>query len=240
MRMRGEALRPRGIRKGMLATMTSGAIRWIAAPSPGWLKSALLIILLSASLLACSHTPVRVDYVVTGRVVDAQSAAPLEGVRITVHWPKAMPADPRIPPSRQTFTDLNGHYLVFHPTLREGTVAVGFIPTSVDEGNAEGTALTASCPNCRSMSVGVGKGTMDFLTRDAAGKVVIAGSVARGDATIEARPDGTTVVEYELPDIPLELHEERGPPPIPNERAPAKPTPPEPQRTPPQTPSPDA
>ncbi len=190
-----------------------------------------IALLLAAGLLACTHTPVRVDYVITGRVVDAQSAMPLEGVRVSVHWPKAMPSDPKIPPSRQTFTDVNGHYLVFHPTLREGTVAVGFIPTSVDEGSAEGAALTASCPNCRPVSVGIGKKTMDFLTRDSSGKVVIAGSVARSDATIESRSEGTTVVEYELPDIPIEL-QETGPPPIPKDAPPVK------QPTPQPTPAP--
>jgi hypothetical protein len=183
---------------------------------------------------------VRVDYVVGGRVVDAQSAVPLEGVRINVHWPRSMPADPKMPPLRQTFTDLNGRYLVYHPTMREGEVAAGFIPTSVDEGTAEGTALTASCPNCRQVSVGIGKGTMDFLTRDSAGKVVIAGSVARGDPTIESRNDGTTIVQYELPDIPVELSADQTPPPIPAQTPPARsPAPQNPTPAPGPAPVPD-
>jgi hypothetical protein len=187
-------------------------------------------------LLACSHTQVRVDYVIAGRVVDSQTAVPLEGVRVDVHWPKAMPADPKLPASREVFTDMYGRYLVFHPTMRDAKVAVGFIPTSVDEGSALGTALTMSCQNCRTVSVGIGDKTMDFLTRDQSGKVVIAGSTARGEATVEARPDETTVVQYELPDVPIELKDLEGPPPLPPEVPPTKP----PAATPPPAPQPDA
>jgi hypothetical protein len=197
--------------------------------------SAVWCLPLLAGVVACSHAQVRVDYVVAGRVVDSQTAVPLEGVRVNVHWPKAMQADPKAPPSRETITDMYGRYLVFHPTQRDAKMAVGFIPTSVDEGNAIGTALTMSCPNCRTVSVGIGKDTMDFLTRDEAGKVVVGGSTSRSQATIEARPDETTVVQYDLPDIPVELQEPQGPPPIPPETAP---TPPKPSA--PKAPSPDA
>jgi hypothetical protein len=199
--------------------------------APTWLLP------LVGGLLACSHAPVRVDYVISGRVVDAQNAMPLEGVKINAHWPKAMPLDPKLPPLRQTFTDQDGRYVVFHPTQRDGTVAVGFIPTSVDEGDALGSAVTASCPNCRTVSVGIGKDTMDFLTRDSAGKVVVAGSVPRSTATVESATDGITVVQYELPDIPIDLQEPGGPPPIPPE-APAKPAPTAP--APPKAAPPDA
>jgi hypothetical protein len=193
--------------------------------------------LFSASSLGCSHTQVRVDYVVSGRVVDSQTSVPLEGVRVDVHWPKAMPADPKLPPVREVFTDMYGRYLVFHPTQRDATVAVGIIPTSVDEGNALGTALTMSCPNCRTVSIGIGKGTLDFLTRDQAGKAVVAGSMARAEASVDARPDETTVVQYDLPDIPLELMEPGGPPPIPPE---VPPTPPPTKQASPPAPKPDA
>ena len=191
-----------------------------------------LFLLLGA--VGCSHAQVRVDYVVTGRVVDAQSSVPLEGVRVSVHWPKAMVADPKLPPAREVVTDMYGRYLVFHPTQRDAKMVAGFIPASVDEGDALGTALTMSCPNCRSVSAGIGKDTMDFLTRDPAGKVVVAGSVTRVDATLESLADGTTVVRYELPDVPIELLPPGGPPVIPPE------VPPTPAPKTPAAPSPDA
>jgi hypothetical protein len=191
-----------------------------------------------AGTIACSHAQVRVDYVVSGRVVDSQTSVPLEGVRVNVHWPKSMVADPKIPPALEVYTDMYGRYLVFHPTQRDAKMAVGLVPTSVDEGNAIGTALTMSCPNCRTVSVGIGKDTMDFLTRDPAGKAVIAGSTSRADATIESRPDETTVVQYELPDVPVELQEPGGPPPVAPEVPPAAPS--KPPQSPPGAPAPDA
>jgi len=194
-------------------------------------------------LLGCSHALVRVDYVLAGRVVNVQTAEPLEGIRVSVHWPNAMPADPKHPPVREAYTDYLGRYLVFHPTLRDATMAVGFIPTSVDEGNAIGTALTVSCPNCGTVSVGLGKGTMDFLSRDEAGKVVVGGSVVRNAATLDSLPDETTVVQYELPDIPVQLGELPGPPPIPSTVPPATTppaTPPPKDQSPQKAPAPDA
>jgi hypothetical protein len=162
---------------------------------------------LAASLMAlsggCSHAPVRVDYLVEGRVVDASDGAPLPGVKVHTHWPSRMPTRPDAPRNVWVTTDREGRYQVVHPVWRpaEHNCMGGLL--SVDEGDADGTALTVQCSGCQTTSAGIGESTMDFLSRHPNGGIQVVRRVPRPPKLVEPRPDGLVLVEYALPDIPV-------------------------------------
>lgn len=155
----------------------------------------------------CVHAPARVDYVIEGRVVDAESGAPLPGVEVHAHWPDRMPVAPGSALFATVRTGPLGRFWVSKTVLRPGSfcacVACGR-PMSVREGNAVGTAITVVCPSCAPTSVGLGEKSLDFLAHGPRGSVQVMRSVARPPDLVMARQNGSTVVRYQLPDIPVQ------------------------------------
>ncbi len=172
----------------------------------------------------CAHAAAPVRYVIEGRVVDAHTGEPLPGIGVHVHWPDRMQgygAESRL---NQVWTGPRGRFWVARTVPRPASYCACGLgrPCSVDPGSAVGAALTLRCPTCGAVSVGVGKDSMDFLVHGPGGVQVVR-SVPRKGESLHPHENGSLVVRYELPDIPVEPGRVPlpAPPPSPDRLAPS-------------------